>query len=497
MTSEQRSVIAAAAKLVNCNPFLPERIEFEHEALGADFHPEGSDWNRHAESAGHHPNIDHLLEKSEEIARTVRKEIARADKATQREYEELVILILYYRYRNCFPEKLILNPGVPGEPLRVYDDFSQRAEFFLKQAGIKPSLELPHLFACFFQVRRAFHHIFTNLIGGSECIARLRAATWQSIFTHDLRRYRRLLYERMGDLTTLIIGPSGTGKELVARAIALSRYLPFDPRTQKFGLAPDGLFQPLNISALPATLVESELFGHKRGAYTGALQDQAGWLEMCPACGTVFLDEIGEIEQSIQVKLLRVLQDCTFQRLGETKLRRFNGKIIAATNRDLGEEMRAGSFRQDFYYRLCSDVIMTPSLHEQIRERPEELRELVTFVTKRLAGESESTALTDEVMHVIEKHLGANYIWPGNFRELEQCVRNVLVRKEYTPPRARSATTQEELARDVCAGSLTVDELLSRYCSLVHAQTDNFEETARRLNVDRRTVKARVQKIKV
>ena len=495
MTSEQRSFITAAARLVNCNPFLPERIQFEREALGPDFCSEGADWNLHAESAGRHPNIDRLLEKSEVIARNMRKDLARTDKATQQKYEELVILILYYRYRDCFPEKLILSPGARSEALGVYDDFSQRAEFFLKQAGIKASLEPAHLFACFFQVRRAFHHIFSNLIGGSAYIARLRAATWQSIFTHDLRRYRRLLYERMRDLTTLITGPSGTGKELVARAIALSRYLPFDARTQKFAEAPDGLFQPLNISALPATLVESELFGHKRGAYTGALQDQAGWLEMCPTFGTVFLDEIGEIEQSIQVKLLRVLQDRTFQRLGETKPRRFHGKIMAATNRDLDQEIRAGRFRQDFYYRLCSDVIVTPSLHEQIRERPEELRQLVEFVARRVTGESESETLTEEVMQAIE-NLGRNYTWPGNFRELEQCVRNVLVRKEYTPPPVRSATAQEELARAVCAGSLTVDELLNRYCSLVHAQTGNYEETARRLNVDRRTVKARVQKLK-
>ena len=109
--------------------------------------------------------------------------------------------------------------------------------------------------------------------------------------------------------------------------------------------------------ALPATLVESELFGHRRGAFTGAVQDRAGWLEACPAHGTVFLDEIGELEPALQVKLLRVLQERTFHRIGDTRERRFSGKLIAATNRDLAAEIQAGRFREDLYYRLCADVI--------------------------------------------------------------------------------------------------------------------------------------------
>src|SRR4030095_10303350 len=118
-----------------------------------------------------------------------------------------------------------------------------------------------------------------------------------------------------------------------------------------------GPFYALNPSALSPTLIESELFGHRRGAFTGAVQDRAGWLEVCPATGTVFLDEIGELDPAIQVKLLRVLQSRTFQRLGDTRDRPFLRKLIAATNRDLGREMAAGEFRKDFYYRLCSDFV--------------------------------------------------------------------------------------------------------------------------------------------
>src|SRR6185369_6170470 len=120
------------------------------------------------------------------------------------------------------------------------------------------------------------------------------------------------------------------------------------PKKKEFTEDFAGSFHALNLSALSPTLIESELFGHRRGAFTGALEDRAGWMEVCPPLGTVFLDEIGELDPAIQVKLLRVLQTRMFQRLGDTATRVFRGKIIAATNRDLDS---AKDFRRDFYYR--------------------------------------------------------------------------------------------------------------------------------------------------
>ncbi len=113
-------------------------------------------------------------------------------------------------------------------------------------------------------------------------------------------------------------------------------------------------------------MIESELFGHCKGAFTGAVADRQGWLEVCGEPGTVFLDEIGELEHSIQVKLLRVLQTQQFSRVGETKSRSFEGKFIAATNRELELEIQGGRFREDLYYRLCADQIQTPTLREQL-----------------------------------------------------------------------------------------------------------------------------------
>ena len=122
---------------------------------------------------------------------------------------------------------------------------------------------LGHVFAGFFQIRRAFQNIFNFIIGRSRPAAQLRAAVWESIFTHDMRRYRRVLFDRMADYTTLITGPSGTGKELVAQAVGLSRYIPFDPVARRFRADFAGSFFPLSLSALSPTLIESELFGHK------------------------------------------------------------------------------------------------------------------------------------------------------------------------------------------------------------------------------------------
>jgi transcriptional regulator with GAF, ATPase, and Fis domain len=184
----------------------------------------------------------------------------------------------------------------------------------------------------------------------------------------------------------------------------------------------------LHLAALSPTLIESELFGHRRGAYTGALQDRAGWLEVCPADGAVFLDEIGEVSGEIQVKLLRVLQERTFQRLGESETRRFAGKIIAATNRDLAAEMQVGRFRKDFFFRLCSDPIVTPSLADQLEDRPDDLELMVGYIAAGLPGTGR--AFEDLGIRGIRRGLGSNHSWPGNFRELEQCVRILLIQRE-------------------------------------------------------------------
>jgi len=408
-------------------------------------------------------------------------------------YEDAILHLLYQRYyRKFFAAGFGEAAGTPGR-WRFYTDFLADWRRFLEIEGVAfPSLAEPaHTFAWFRQIQRAFEQIFRDIIGNSLPAAHLRAAVWQSVFTHDMRRYRRTLFNRMGEFATLITGPSGTGKELVARAIAQARYVSFDERRLTFADEDAALFFPINISALTPTLVESELFGHRRGSFTGALTDRQGWLETCSPLGSVFLDELGDLDPAIQVKLLRVIETRTFHPVGDTATLQFRGKLIAATNRDLAAAMRSGQFREDLYYRLCSDQIVTPSLSEQLRDSPDLLRELIVYMARRVAG-PEGEELAAEVTAWINKHLPRDYGWPGNYRELEQCVKNVLIRRDYRPSAPRPASALEACLDEFRSGSVTAGQLLSRYCTLVYRQTGSYEETARRLQLDRRTVKSKV-----
>jgi DNA-binding NtrC family response regulator len=140
---------------------------------------------------------------------------------------------------------------------------------------------------------------------------------------------------------------------------------------------------------------------------------------------------------------------------------------------------------------MCSDLIVTPSLYEQLQEAPEALYSLVTFISHRIIG-PEAETLAAEVTEWIQTHLGDDYPWPGNIRELEQCVRNVLIRRAYSPPKRRAQTSHDRLTQALRQGSMTADELLRHYCTLVFDQTGSYAETARRLDLDRRTVKSKV-----
>lgn len=494
LTPDERAFLEAVSELAYCNPFLPESTELEREALGPAFRDGEPVWSlRVGASDGARPSRVAISERIVALVSELRRRLAAEQTANDDElalYEDAVLFMLYRRYEDPLYEA-IHETSAPLSAGDCYADFLDDWRRYLHIPGVewRTRHDAAHLFACFFQIRRAFNFIFRYIIGGSIPAARLRAAIWQSIFTHDMRRYRDSLFDRLGDITTLVAGPSGTGKELVARAIGLSRYIPFDARKKSFTGDFASSFHALNLSALPSTLIESELFGHRRGAFTGALKDRSGWLAVCEPWGAVFLDEIGDLDVSIQVKLLRVLQSRVFQPVGDTTDHRFHGKIIAATNRDLGVAMRTGDLREDFYYRLCSDVIVTPSLREQIRDCPHEFHELIVFIAREIAG-VEAESLAEEVAVWIGKNLGPDYAWPGNIRELEQCVRSILVRKEYHPASARIG--QKALSEDLANGALTADELLRYYCTLVYAHTGSYGETARRLELDRRTVKSRI-----
>ncbi len=211
------------------------------------------------------------------------------------------------------------------------------------------------------------------------------------------------------DTTVLVQGESGTGKELVANAIHHH-----SPRAA----AP---FVKFNCAALPDNLLESELFGHEKGAFTGAVRQRKGRFELADG-GTLFLDEIGESSASFQAKLLRILQEGEMERVGGDETLRVNVRIIAATNRNLEEEVRAGHFREDLYYRLNVMPLALPPL----RERQEDIAELAHFLVRKI-GQHQGRALriSDGAIRLL-----MSYSWPGNVRELENCLERSAVMSE-------------------------------------------------------------------
>jgi Nif-specific regulatory protein len=209
--------------------------------------------------------------------------------------------------------------------------------------------------------------------------------------------------------TVLIRGESGTGKELIANAIHYN--------SQRAS----GAFIKLNCAALPDNLLESELFGHEKGAFTGAVNQRKGRFEQANG-GTIFLDEIGEISPAFQAKLLRVLQEGEFERVGGSKTIKVDVRVVAATNKDLEAEVQEGEFREDLYYRLNVMPIFMPALRERSEDIPDLSRFLVTKIGKMQGRE---LTLKDNAISRLMQ-----YDWPGNVRELENCLERAAVMSE-------------------------------------------------------------------
>ena len=209
------------------------------------------------------------------------------------------------------------------------------------------------------------------------------------------------------DATVLVLGESGTGKELVARALHAG-----SPRAA-------GPFVTISCAAIPEALLESELFGHERGAFTGAVRRKLGRFELADG-GTLFLDEVGELPPAMQVKLLRVLQERRFERVGGEETVVADVRLVSATNRDLGAMVKAGAFREDLYYRLAVVPLTLPPL----RDRPGDVRALCDHFLVKLAPRAGRRVLTlsPGALALLERHR-----WPGNVRELENALAQALV----------------------------------------------------------------------
>jgi DNA-binding NtrC family response regulator len=310
-------------------------------------------------------------------------------------------------------------------------------------------------------------HSFESMIGHAPALERAKTLGRQVAAT---------------DATVLLEGPTGSGKELFAQAIHQA-----SPRKGK-------PFVAVNCSAFPKDLLESELFGYKKGAFTGALGDKKGLLEEASG-GTLFLDEIGELELSVQAKFLRVLETQTFTKLGDTKPTKVDVRLVAATNRNLKQEAAAGQFRPDLYYRLSVFTIPVPPL----KVRPEDVQPLAEYFLRYFAARMSKRVpgLEVDTLRLLQR-----YDWPGNVRELK----NVLERAAILTPDGQplaAAYLPDEFHATAAPGTglpgfspddRSLRALEARHIQLVLAETEgNKTEAARQLGIGLTTLYRKLQ----
>jgi sigma-54 specific flagellar transcriptional regulator A len=432
-----------------------------------------------------------LISDREALARVVRPKLEPLMRAgglqglSAEDREVVYPALLYVGYHRAVPhlDALIEKQANKSEPLPV--PFGEDIIGGLVQSGFDEE-RATRYFALYYQLRRGFYFIHRNLPGRSEPMRRLREALWNNIFTHDMRGFEVALWKRMEDFSTLLLGETGTGKNQAAAAIGRSAFIEYLPAERRFAASFRQTFLDINLSQFPEDLIESELFGHRKGAFTGAIDHHAGVFERCSEHGALFLDEIGEVAIPVQIKLLQVLQERTFTPVGGRDKQKFSGRVIAATNRSLDKLRREGRFRDDFFYRLCSDVIEVPPLRQRLAESPGELEELARFLVARIAG-SQDGGLTDKVLVALQRDVPREYAWPGNVRELEQAVRRILLTGRYLPETAAAADTDDALAEKVRAGGLTATELLAQYSAMLYRRLGSYAAVAKRTGLDPRT----------
>jgi hypothetical protein len=347
---------------------------------------------------------DELVQKLLSRLPTLKKQPSEEE---MRVFDEMVLYWLFEKHR--VPVCELMHEQPQETHYECYQAFLEDFDATIRHpARRQPSEFTPEkTFAVIFQIHRAFYHIFDFIAGGSLEAAQMRADIWQSIFTYDIYRYHRLLFDRMNNVTTLITGESGTGKEVVARTI------------HEQSPVSSGPFVAINIGGVPENLLESELFGYEKGAFTGAVSRKAGMFELANG-GTLFLDEIGDMPYALQVKILRVLQERSITRLGGTEPIPINARIVCATNKDLESLVREGKFREDLFFRLNVVRIHIPPL----RERKDDIPLLAAWIIKKINSNMgrHYSGLTPEAMEKLK-----NYDFYGNIREMENILERAAI----------------------------------------------------------------------
>jgi len=476
LTEEDRRFFSLVAKSIYMNPFVDERKDVLLRI-----------------SPGWFPGMTVAPELNAHIDRLDADGASRIQDFREEDRRLMMEAYLYQQHIRLAPDFQSLIKDQIAHPGRIVPvPFAADLKSRLRTRGLSEE-ECDHRIALFYQLHRAYYFISQDLIGDSPAMKKLRHALWNNVFTYDLELYDLHLYNRLEDFSTLLLGETGSGKGSAAAAIGRSGYIPFDAKTQRFTHSFLDTFVSINLSQFPESLIESELFGHKKGAFTGAVEDHEGVFEHCSVHGALFLDEIGDIAIPIQIKLLQVLEERTFTPVGSHQLKRFEGRVIAATNRPVDELRKQGAFRNDFFYRLCSDIITVPTLRQRISESYDELPLMVNLLISRITG-TENPGLADMVMSTLDEDLPGDYPWPGNVRELGQAVRRILLTQQY---RGDTGTADSDLmattVKGIENGSFAATELLGNYCRILFERYGTYQEVARRTGLDPRTVKKHIR----
>lgn len=475
---DQVNLLARVAEAAFANPFSDARDRLDSELSGLP------------PAAGHDERLAAVVKNVRDCMSRLADQGIHTPSDLPADQGELMLtaclFCCFHDYMDDFDRLIEKQLATPDASVPV--PFARKALAEMRGFGVGTD-DSHRYFAMFYQMRRAFYFIGRALLGCSTSMSALRRSLWSNVFTQDTRLYERYLWNRMEDFSTLLLGETGTGKGAAANAIGRSGFIPFDESSGHFAESFMRSFQAINLSQFPESLIESELFGHRKGAFTGAIEAHEGVFARCSPHGAIFLDEIGDVSIPIQIKLLKVIQERTFSPVGSHEQIRFQGRVIAASNRSVDELRERKLFRDDFYYRLCSDVIIVPPLRQRISEDPSELKDLVGTILHRIIGES-GTGLLAPVMKTIARDLPADYQWPGNVRELEQCVRRILLTQHYTPAAvADPDNVLDRLTLGIARGSYEARDLLADYCRLLHSRCGTYEEVGRRTGLDRRTVR--------
>lgn len=479
LSIEDKEFLRNLVEFAFSNPFEKQSLELAYKIAGGSY-PAGEELSRHV-----FESVKSKIDKVTVNGRFNWKGFSGEDKELVR------IALLHDSYYRCYAEfDDLIRQQIQDGYQETNVSFAKESLLMLRKRGFSNADSLRY-FSLYYQLRRAWYFINHGLIGQSTSMEVLRSHLWRSVFTSYPGLYERIMWNRMEDFSTFLVGETGTGKGTAAAAIGRSGFIPFLEKKEKFAESFTNNFIEINLSQYSEAIIESELFGHRKGSFTGAVDHHQGIFSRCSPHGSIFLDEIGDVSIPIQIKLLKVLEERMFTAVGGHEKLQFEGRIITATNKPFPKLKQQKIFREDFYYRLCSNVIHVPTLRQQISEDPSTLIALLEHAIQRITGEP-IPVLLDQVLAILEKEVGKDYDWPGNVRELEQAVRSILLTKHYEGSSRQTAGNELDFHAAIDAESLDAQRLISGYCRILYQKYGTYEKVALITKLDPRTVKKHI-----